>query len=111
MVSVTMRNRENPAAVANGLAATMVTCDNAAPSAGPKVKAMLKHAPTMAIVFPRSSSLLISVAIAIANCTFPSLSPPTMRLAKKVLKSVAAHHRATEAMFPTIDHSKAVRRP
>ena len=84
---------------------------NAAPSAGPKVKAMEKQAPTNAIVAPRCLSSLISAAMAVASCTFPSLSPPTTRLARKVRKSVAATQRATDAILPAIDHSNAVRRP
>ena len=67
MVSVTMRNSEKPAAVAKGLAATVVTFAKAAPSAGPNVKAIEKQAPTIAIVLPLCSSVLMSVAIAMAN--------------------------------------------
>ena len=111
MVSTTIRNRENAAAVANGFAATVLTLASAAPSAGPKVKAMLKHAPTSAIVAPRCCSSLISAAMAVASCTFPSLSPPTTRLAKNVRKSVAATHSATDAMLPAMLHRRAVRRP
>lgn len=84
---------------------------SAAPSAGPNVKAIEKHAPTRAIVAPRCLSSLTSAAIAVASCTFPSLKPPTTLLARKVRKSVAATHSATERMFPAMDHSNAVRRP
>ena len=111
VVSTIIRNREKPAAVAKGFATTVSTLARAAPSAGPKVKAMEKHAPTNAIVAPRCFSSLISAAIAVAICTFPSLSPPTTLLARKVRKSMAATHNATETMLPVIDHSKAVRRP
>ena len=111
MVSATMRKSENPAAVANGFAATVSTFASAAPSAGPKVNAIEKHAPTSAIVAPRCFSSLKSAAMAVASCTLPSLSPPTMRLARKVRKSVAATHKATEAMLPAMDQSSAVRRP
>lgn len=45
-----MRSKEKPAAVAKGLDATRLMLAAAAPRAGPKVNAMLKHAPTMAIV-------------------------------------------------------------
>ena len=106
-----IKNREKPAAVAKGFAATVSTFAKAAPSAGPNVKATEKHAPTKAIVAPRCFSSLTSAAIAVANCTFPSLRPPTTLLARKVRKSVAATHKATEAMFPAIDHNSAVRRP
>lgn len=110
-VSVTIRSNEHPAAVANGFAATIVTVDSPAPIAGPNVNAMLKHAPTNAIVDPLWLSSLISVAMALAIWTFPSLRPPTMRLPRNVLKSVAATQSATLAMFPVIDQSSAVRRP
>lgn len=110
-VSTVKSKREKPAAVANGFAATVVTVDNAAPSAGPNVKAMQKHAPIRAIVAPRCLSSLMSVAMAVASCIFPSLKPPTTLLARKVRKSVAATHSATEARFPAIDHNNAVRRP
>ena len=111
IVSTTIKKRENPAAVAKGLAEKMVMLDRNAPKPGPSVKAMLKQVPTSAIVAPRSLSSLTSVAIAIASCTFPSLSPPTIRLAKKVRKSVAATHNATDRILPNIDQSNAVRRP
>jgi hypothetical protein len=110
-VSATIKKRENPAAVAKGFAEKMVMLDRDAPKAGPSVKAMLKQTPTSAIVAPRSFSSLTSVAIAIASCTFPSLSPPTTRLARKVRKSVAATHSATDRILPHIDQSRAVRRP
>ncbi len=106
-----MRMREKPAAVAKGFAATVVTVDKAAPSAGPNVKAMQKQAPINAIVAPRCLSSLISVAMAVASCTLPSLRPPTILLARKVRKSVAATQSATEARLPAIDHNRAVRRP
>ena len=106
-----MRSKETAAAVANGLAATVVMFARPAPSAGPKVNAMLKHAPTSAIVEPLSFSSLISVAMAVANWTFPSLKPPTILLSRKVRKSVAAHHSATLAILPAMLHSSAVRRP
>jgi hypothetical protein len=106
-----MRNSENPAAVANGLAATVVICASAAPNAGPNVKATLKHAPTSAIVEPRCVSSLMSVAIAMASCIFPSLSPPTTLLSRKVRKSVAAHHNATLAIFPPMLQRRAVLLP
>lgn len=106
-----IRNREKPAAVAKGFAATDSTFAKAAPSAGPNVKAIEKQAPTRAIVAPRCFSSLTSAAMAVASCTFPSLSPPTTLLARKVRKSVAATHKATEAIFPAMDHRRAVRRP
>jgi hypothetical protein len=106
-----MRSSEKPAAVAKGLATTVVILASAAPSAGPNVKAMLKHAPTIAIVDPRCDSSLMSAAMAVASWIFPSLRPPTMRLHKKVRKSVATHHRATLAMLPAMLHKRAVRRP
>ncbi len=108
---MTIKNREKLAAVAKGFAMTVSMFASAAPSAGPKVKAMEKQTPTNAIVAPRCLSSLTSAAIAVANCTFPSLKPPTTRLAKKVRKSIAATHRATDAMLPAIDQSKAVLRP
>lgn len=111
IVSTRIRKSEKPAAVANGFAATVVTLDRAAPSAGPNVKAIQKQAPIKAMVAPRCLSSLMSVAMAVASCTFPSLRPPTILLAKKVRKSVAATHRATEARLPAIDHSNALRRP
>lgn len=111
MVSTTMRSREKPAAVAKGFAATVSIFASAAPSAGPNVKAIEKHAPTRAIVAPRCLSSLISAAMAVASCTLPSLRPPTTLLARKVRKSVAATHSATERILPAIDHSNAVRRP
>ena len=67
MVSTTMRNREKPAAVANGFAATVVMFANAAPRAGPNVKAIEKHTPTRAMVAPRCLSSLTSAAIAVAS--------------------------------------------
>lgn len=72
---------------------------------------MEKHAPTRAIVAPRCWSSLMSAAMAVASCTFPSLKPPTTRLARKVRKSVAATHSATDAILPAIDQSRAVLRP
>ena len=60
---------------------------------------------------PLCLSSLTSAAIAVANWTFPSLKPPTTLLAKNVRKSVAATHKATEAILPAIDQSNAVRRP
>lgn len=110
-VSMTISNNEKPAAVANGFAATVVIPARAAPNAGPNVNAILKHAPTNAMVEPRWLSSLISAAMAVANCTLPSLRPPTTRLARKVLKSVAAHQRATLAIFPAILDRRAVRLP
>lgn len=106
-----MRNKEKPAAVAKGFATTVSTFAKAAPKAGPKVKAIEKHAPTKAIVAPLCLSSLTSAAIAVAIWTFPSLRPPTTLLAKNVRKSVAATHNATEAMLPAMDHSSAVLRP
>lgn len=47
-----MRSKEKQAAAAKGLAATKGMLARAAPRAGPKVKAMLKHAPTKAMVEP-----------------------------------------------------------
>ena len=110
-VSTKMRKSEKPAAVAKGLAATVETLAKAAPSAGPKVKAIEKQAPTSAIVAPRCFSSLMSAAMAVASCTFPSLNPPTTLLARNVRKSVAATHSATELILPAIDHNSAVRRP
>ena len=106
-----MRKRLKPAAVAKGFAATVVTFERAAPRAGPNVKAIEKQTPTRAIAAPRCLSSLTSAAIAMASCTFPSLNPPTTLLARNVRKSVAATHRATEAMLPAIDHKSAVLRP
>ena len=111
IVSTTIKNNEKPAAVANGLAATVDTLAKAAPSAGPNVNAIEKQAPTMAMVAPRCFSSLISAAMAVANWTFPSLNPATILLARKVRKSVAATQSATDAMFPAIDHNNAVLRP
>jgi len=108
---VTIKKSENPAAVANGLATTVSMLAKAAPSAGPNVNAIEKHTPTRAMVAPRCLSSLISAAMAVANWTFPSLKPPTTLLARNVRKSVAATHKATDAMFPAMDHSNAVRRP
>lgn len=110
-VSVTMSSSEKPAAVAKGLATTVVMLARAAPSVGPNVKAILKHAPTIAIVEPLCDSSLMSAAMAVANWIFPSLRPPTIRLHKNVRKSVAAHQRATLAMLPAMLHKSAVRRP
>ena len=110
-VSTTIRKSEKPAAVAKGLATTVSMLARPAPRAGPNVKAMEKQAPTRAIVAPLCLSSLISAAMAVASCTFPSLSPPTTRLARKVRKSVAATQRATDAMLPAIEHRRAVRRP
>lgn len=110
-VSTSISPKDTPAAVAYGFSLIIETFANAAPRAGPNVKATLKQAPTIAIVAPRCDSSLMSVAIAFAICTFPSLSPPTIRLARKVLKFVAATHNATLIRFPTIDHNSAVRRP
>ena len=67
IVSVTIKNSENPAAVAKGLAFTLLMVLNHAPSAGPKVKLILKHMPTNAIVAPLCFSSEISVAIAMAS--------------------------------------------
>ena len=106
-----MRRSEKPAAVANGFAATVVTVARAAPRAGPNVNATLKQAPTRAMVEARCDSSLMSVAIAIANWMFPSLSPPTTLLSRNVRKSVAAHQRATLAILPAMLHRSAVRRP
>ena len=106
-----MRNKEKPAAAAKGLAATKVMLARAAPRAGPNVKAMLKHAPTKAMVEPLWLSSLMSAAIAVASCTLPSLSPPTTLLSRKVRKSVAAHHNATLAMLPAMLQCRAVLRP
>ena len=106
-----MRINETPAAVAKGFAATVVTVESAAPMAGPKVNAMLKQAPTKAIVEPLCESSLISAAMAVANWILPSLKPPTTLLIKNVLKSVAAHHNATLAMLPAMLQRSAVRRP
>src|SRR6187402_3528497 len=72
IVSVTIKNSENPAAVANGFAFTELMVLNHAPNAGPNVKLILKHIPTSAIVDPLCFSSDISVAIAIANWTLPS---------------------------------------
>ena len=52
-VSAKIRKSEKPAAVAKGLAATVVIFERVAPSAGPQVKAILKQAPISAIVEPR----------------------------------------------------------
>ena len=111
MVSETIKNREKPAAIANGFLSMTCRVDRYAPSAGPKVKAMLKHTPTSAMVEPLWLSSLMSVAMAMASCTLPSLSPPTTRLARKVRKSVAATQSATLKMLPTMDHRRAVRLP
>lgn len=108
---MTIKARLNAAAEANGFAAKLVMVDRYAPRAGPNVNAMLKHTPTRAIVAPLCVSSLISVAIAIASCTLPSLNPPTTLDAKNVLKSVAATHNATDSTFPAIDQRSAVRRP
>jgi hypothetical protein len=70
-----------------------------------------KQAPTSAIVDPLSFSLLISVAMAVAIWTFPSDNPPTIRLAKNVLKSVANNQSKTLAILPHIDINKALLRP
>jgi len=110
-VSTTIKNKEKPAAVAKGFAATTVTLARAAPRAGPKVNATLKHAPTNAMVEPRWLSSLMSVAMAVASCTLPSLSPPTTRLSRKVRKSTATHQSATLAIFPHMLQSRAVLRP
>ncbi len=111
MVSTTIRKSEKPAAVAKGLAAMLSMFAKAAPSAGPTVNAIEKQTPTRAMVAPRCLSSLMSAAMAVASWTFPSLRPPTTRLARKVRKSVAATHNATEAMLPAIDHRRAVLRP
>ncbi len=108
---MTIRNSETPAAVANGLAATVATVLSQAPRAGPKVKAMEKHAPMRAMVEPRLLASEMSVAMAVASCTLPSESPPTMREARKVRKSTATTQSRTERMFPTMLASRAVRRP
>lgn len=75
------------------------------------MKAMLKHAPTIAMVEPRWLSSLISVAMAFAICTFPSLNPPMTRLAKNVRKSDAPTHSVTLNRLPAIDHNNAALRP
>lgn len=110
-VSMTISRSENPAAVANGFAATVVMLDSHAPNAGPNVNAILKHAPTIAIVEPRCDSSLMSAAMAVASWTLPSLSPPTIRLERNVLKSTAAHHSATDAILPHMLQRRAVRLP
>ena len=97
--------------MAKGLVVMTWRVERYAPSAGPNVNAMLKHTPTRAMVAPRWASSLMSVAIAIAIWTLPSLSPPTMRLARNVLKSVATTQSATLRMLPAIDHRSAVRLP
>src|SRR5688572_13134715 len=89
-VSTTMSARLKPAAVAKGFAATVEMVLSQAPRPGPKVKAIEKHAPMMAIVEPREASSEISVAMAVASWTLPSERPPTTRLAMKVRKSTAA---------------------
>ena len=106
-----MRNKLNPAAVANGFAATVEIELNHAPSAGPNVKLILKHMPTSAIVAPRCFSSDISVAIAMASWTLPSERPPTTRERRKVRKSVATTQRSTESMLPAMLKRRAVRRP
>ena len=110
-VSNTINSKEKPAAVAKGFAMTVVIFASAAPMAGPKVNATLKQAPTSAMVEPLCSSVLISVAIAVASWTFPSLNPPTIRLSKNVRKSTAKHHKATLAMLPHMLHRSAVLLP
>jgi hypothetical protein len=110
-VSVTTRKSEKPAAVAKGFAFTLLIVLNHAPRAGPNVNEMLKHIPTNAIVDPRCFSSEISVAIAMASCTFPSESPPTILERRKVRKSVAQTQSRTERMFPAILQRRAVRRP
>lgn len=84
---------------------------NQAPNAGPNVNAIQKHAPTIAIVAPRCFSSLISVAIAVAIWTLPSLKPPTTRDARKVRKSVAHVQSRTERMLPIMEMRSARRRP
>lgn len=106
-----MRKSENPAAVAKGFAATVLIVLSHAPRAGPNVKLMLKHMPTNAIVAPRCFSSDTSVAIAIANWTFPSDSPPTTLERRKVRKSVAQTQRSTLRMLPPMLKRRAVRRP
>jgi hypothetical protein len=111
IVSVTIKNSENPAAVAKGFAFTELIVLNQAPNAGPNVKLILKHIPTSAIVDPLCFSSEMSVAIAIASWTLPSESPPTMRERRKVRKSVAHTQRRTLRMLPVILKSRAVLRP
>src|SRR5271156_4968763 len=111
MVSTTIKSRENPAAVAKGFAATVVLVARKAPKAGPKGKATLKHAPTRAIELPLEASSLMSVTMATASWTLPSLNPPTIRLRRNVLKSTAPSHKPTLMIFPHMLHSSAVRRP
>ena len=110
-VSATIKSKEKPAAVENGFAATVSTFAKVAPSIGPSVNAIEKQAPTSAIVAPLCFSSLISVAIAVASWTLPSLNPPTILLARNVRKSAAATHRATDTMLPAMDQRRVVRRP
>jgi hypothetical protein len=49
--------------------------------------------------------------MAVAIWTFPSDKPPTILLARKVLKSVANSQSKTLAIFPHIDIKSALRRP
>ena len=86
----------------------MLPTDSSGYGRGPLTE---KHAPTSAIVDPLSFSLLISVAMAVAIWTFPSDNPPTILLAKNVLKSVANNQSNTLAIFPHIDINNALRRP
>jgi hypothetical protein len=111
IVSVTIKNREKPAAVAKGFAFTELMVLNQAPNAGPNVKLILKQIPTSAIVAPLCFSSEISVAIAIASWTLPSESPPTMRERRKVEKSVAHTQRRTLRMLPAMLKRRAVLRP
>lgn len=111
IVSVTTKNSEKPAAVANGFAFTELMVLSQAPSAGPNVKLMLKHIPTSAIVEPRCFSSEISVAIDVASWTLPSERPPTMRERRKVRKSVAQTQRRTLRIFPDMLQRRAVLRP
>tara|TARA_R110002060_G_scaffold55918_1_gene66312 strand:+ start:59 stop:652 length:594 start_codon:yes stop_codon:yes gene_type:complete len=111
IVSVTIKNSENPAAVAKGFALTELMVLNQAPKAGPNVKLILKHIPTNAIVAPLCFSSEISVAIAMASWTFPSDRPPTTRERRNVLKSVAQTQRSTLRILPAMLQRRAVRRP
>lgn len=110
-VSVTIKNSENPAAVANGFAFTLLIVLSHAPNAGPNVKLMLKHMPTSAMVEPLFFSSETSVAMAIASCTLPSESPPTMRESRKVRKSEAHTQRRTLRTLPSMLQRRALRRP
>ncbi|OWT43139.1 hypothetical protein VFPPC_17685 [Pochonia chlamydosporia 170] len=106
-----MSTKLKEAAVANGFAATIDFVLSQAPRPGPKVKAIEKQAPIMAMVEPRDDSSDMSLAMAVDSWIFPSERPPTTRLATKVRKSTAATQSSTESMFPHIEVSRAVRRP